>query len=105
MLDMALPDQLENRRRHFQKIPFWITPKCISNIQTYIQVYAITTKIYQDIQARLGPGATGRRRGRAGRGGSAAALYFVYLNISLHILDIFLVYCKVKFSGRITKTF
>ena len=39
---------------------------------------------------RPGPGAArDRRRGRAGRGGPAAAWYFVYLGISLYILDIF----------------
>ena len=30
-----------------------------------------------------------RRLGRAGRGGPAAARYFVYLGISLYILDLF----------------
>ena len=47
----------------------------------YIQIYSNMSKIY------LGPGAP---RGRAGRGGPAAAWYFVYLGISwIYLLENF----------------
>ena len=71
----------------------------------------------RDYHARPGPEAprAGMRtapRGRAGRGGPAAAWYSVYLGISWIYLDIFgytsgtcFVYSKVEFSGSIAPTF
>ena len=56
--------------------------KNVSKIdQTYIQIYpryTRYTKTYQDIQNT-----------KRGRGGPAAAWYFVYLGISLYTLDTF----------------
>ena len=49
--------------------------------QKYIQIYSNIFNIYQDI-----PRHTKYPRGRSGRGGLAAAWYFVYLGISWYIL-------------------